>query len=89
MPIFYCPNDQGEYTYTDARPVFYGKNEFVFGVHYASSAPWQPELTMERLSREQLEFRQVKVNRDRRISSSDSAVLELLPRNRIEDCEGQ
>lgn len=82
---FYCPDDQGVYTYTDARPVFYEKNEFAFGVHYASFAPWLPGLTMDRLSREQLEFRQVKVNRDHRISSSDSAVLELLPRNRIEE----
>lgn len=82
---FYCPDDQGVYTYTDARPVFYERNEFVFGVHYASFAPWLPGLTMQRLSREQLEFRQVKVNRDRRISSSDSAVLELVPRNRIEE----
>jgi hypothetical protein len=77
--------DDGKiYTYSDARAVFYEGQAFSFHQRYEAFSPWLPHLTMKAFSESELLFSSVKLNMNRRISSSDSATLVLEKRQPIE-----
>lgn len=86
---FYSLEDRSIYTYTDARPMYYEDVAFVFADQYAKRSPWSHELTMKQLASAQLLVRNGKVNRERRLSSSEETVLAIKPRMRIEDIAGE
>ncbi|MBR2563621.1 MAG: hypothetical protein IKE29_03265 [Paenibacillus sp.] len=80
---FYCFDDGEIYTYSDVRAVYYEDQEFSFAEHYAAFTPWLPSLTFSQFTGEEVLFRSVKVNEERRISSSDGAKLTILPRTNV------
>ncbi|WP_440109016.1 hypothetical protein [Paenibacillus sp. QZ-Y1] len=82
---FYCFDDQEIYTYSDVRAVYYEDNPFSYTEHYGSFTPWLPNLTFRQLGGEEIQFRSVKVNEERRISSGEGAKLMLLPRTGVEE----
>ncbi|NGZ77387.1 hypothetical protein [Saccharibacillus alkalitolerans] len=81
---FYCAEDDGVYTYTQARPAYYEGAEFSFSRHYRERSPWKPELTLKAASASMLSFRSVKVSADGRLSSGGSPVLALPERPPVE-----
>lgn len=84
---FYCIDDKKIYSYTDSRPVYYEGIEFRFKEQYEQRSPWGREWTMNELSRSQLELRTCKVNQEQRISSSEETLLEMKPREAIENVD--
>jgi hypothetical protein len=80
-------DDRRIYTYSDARAVFYEGQAFSFHQRYEAFSPWLPHLTMKVFSESELLFSSVKLNMNRRISSSDSATLVLEKRQPIESIQ--
>ncbi|MDO3411421.1 hypothetical protein QWJ34_16770 [Saccharibacillus sp. CPCC 101409] len=81
---FYCAEDGGVYTYTQARPAYYEGADFSFARHYRQGSPWRADLTMQRASVSLLSLRSVKVSADGRLSSSAPASLALPERPPVE-----
>lgn len=81
---FYCAEDDGLYTYTQARPAYYEGAEFSFAGHYAERSPWKPDLTLRTASSSMLSFRAVKVSAEGRLSSGGSPALSVPPRPPVE-----
>jgi len=77
---FYCGEDGGLYTYSQARPAYYEGSEFDFSRHYRERSPWKPDLSMKDASSSMLSFRAVKVSGEGRLSSGGSPVLTLTVR---------
>lgn len=82
---FYCFEDAEIYTYSDVRAVYYEDNSFSYAEHYGAFTPWLTNVTFRQFAGEELQFQTVKVNNDRRLSSGESAKLELMPRTKVED----
>lgn len=73
--------DDGKlYTYSEVRATYYEEPAFDFDQQYAGFSPWLPHLTMKDFSESQMEFRDVKINLNRRLSSGESGKLSLLAR---------
>lgn len=81
---FYCGEDGGIYTYTQARPAYYEGSEFDFSRHYRERSPWKPDLSMKDACSSMLSFRAVKVSDEGRLSSGGSPVLALPERPAVE-----
>ncbi|RNB91252.1 hypothetical protein EDM56_06635 [Brevibacillus fluminis] len=84
---FYSPDDGCIYTYTEARPVYYEDVSFLFADQYAKRSTWNYDLTMKQIASAQLVATICKVNRERRLSSSEETSIAIKPRMRIEDVE--
>ncbi|ANF96681.1 hypothetical protein [Paenibacillus bovis] len=80
----YCPDDEEMYTYTDARPIYYESNTFHYDAQYNGRSPWRASLSMKQLAAGQWNFRNIKINRDRRISSAEGTRIERLDRVPVE-----
>ncbi|WP_270170935.1 hypothetical protein [Paenibacillus sp. SYP-B4298] len=80
----YCSLDRRIYTYSDVRPVYYEDQTFTYHTQYAAASPWLPELAMRHFAASELQFEQVKVNEEGRISSGEGARLSVLPRTKVE-----
>ncbi|WP_172256480.1 hypothetical protein [Saccharibacillus deserti] len=81
---FYCAEDDGIYTYTQARATYYEGAEFSFARHYGERSPWKPDLTLKTASASLLSLRAVKVSADGRLSSGGSPSLTLPLRPPVE-----
>ncbi|WP_172197983.1 hypothetical protein [Saccharibacillus qingshengii] len=81
---FYCAEDDGIYTYTQARAAYYEGAEFSFARHYGERSPWKPDLTLKTASASLLSLRAVKVSADGRLSSGGSPSLTLPLRPPVE-----
>ena len=81
---FYCGEDGGMYTYSQARPAYYEGAEFDFSRNYRERSPWKPDLLMKEASSSMLSFRAVKVSSEGRLSSGGSPVLTLPERSAVE-----
>lgn len=84
---FYSLDDKKIYTYTESRPVYYDDIQFRFKEQYEQKIPWGKDLTMNELSRAQIELRTCKVNREQRLSSSEETMLEIQSREYIENVD--
>ncbi|SMF84879.1 SWIM zinc finger [Paenibacillus uliginis N3/975] len=82
---FYGLNDQEVYTYSDVRATYYDNQQFSYTDRYASKIPWLPGVSFREWAGEELRFRNVKVNEERRLSSGEGAKLELLGRKPVEE----
>lgn len=81
---FYCAEDGGIYTYTQARPAYYEGAEFSFSRHYGERSPWKSDTTLKTASASLLSFREVKVSAEGRLSSGGSPSLTLPQRPPVE-----
>lgn len=81
---FYCGEDGGMYTYSQARPAYYEGAEFDFSRNYRERSPWKPDLLMKDASSSMLSFRAVKVSSEGRLSSGGSPALTLPERPAVE-----
>ncbi|MEJ8304846.1 hypothetical protein [Saccharibacillus sacchari] len=81
---FYCGEDGGLYTYSQARPAYYEGSEFNFSRHYRERSPWKPDLSMKDASSSMLSFRAVKVSGEGRLSAGGSPALTLPERPGVE-----
>ncbi|GBF72461.1 hypothetical protein PA598K_00715 [Paenibacillus sp. 598K] len=81
----YCEDDGELYTYNDVRPTYYEGGAYDYSAHYTASSPWLAGLDMRRFARSQLVFRDIKVSRDRRISATSGASLEVATRLPVEE----
>ncbi len=77
---FYCAEDGGVYTYTQARPSYYEGAAFDYTQHYRERTPWKPDLTLRTAAASMLSMRSVKVSAESRLSAGGAPAVSLIDR---------